>query len=126
MSMTSIVILPFQVRLIIEFQLSINVENIGMNHCMGSTQGAPYVINSVNQGSTLSNTPTRLTAENDAFLALIDWVENNKTTDSIIATTYTNDDPQQGVDKQRPICLYPTIPKYNGGDINSSDSWSCN
>ena len=44
----------------------------------------------------------------------------------MIATTYTNDDPQQGVDKQSPICPYPTIPKYNNVDINSADNWSCN
>ena len=60
------------------------------------------------------------------FLALICLVKNNKTTDSMIATTYTNDDPQQGVDKQSPICPYPTIPKYNNVDINSADNWSCN
>ena len=40
---------------------------------------------------------------------------------SIIATKYVNNAPASGIERQRPICSYPTLAKYNGtGDVNQA------
>ena len=96
-----------------------------MNHCMGTPMNAPWFINGVNQAQQLSSMP-KFDAESDAFTALIEWVENNRTVDYILATKYVSDDPAQGVEIQRPLCPYPVKVKYSGsGDVNSADSWTC-
>ncbi|TIB76112.1 hypothetical protein E3Q23_02037 [Wallemia mellicola] len=97
----------------------------GMNHCMGTPMNAPWFINGVNQAQQLSSMP-KFDAESDAFTAVIEWVENNRTVDYILATKYVSDDPAQGVEIQRPLCPYPVKAKYSGsGDVNSADSWTC-
>ena len=59
------------------------------------------------------------------------WVEKDKAPTSVIATkykndTYEDDDPQHGVVMQRPICVFPEVPRYNGtGDSNRPENFKC-
>jgi Tannase and feruloyl esterase len=64
-------------------------------------------------------------AAHDLFTALDQWVETGAAPNKVIATKYTNDDPTQPVLFQRPLCVYPKISHYNGGDANSASSFSC-
>lgn len=66
-------------------------------------------------------------AKHDALLALVEWAEEEQAPESIIATTWkSSQDPNSGVLKQRPLCPYPEVAKYDGsGDINTATSWAC-
>lgn len=61
------------------------------------------------------------------LLALVDWVENGKPVDQVIATTWqTSTKPSSGVARQRPICAYPDTAKWDGkGNVDEAASWSC-
>ncbi len=57
----------------------------------------------------------------DKLPALVDWVENGRAPDSIIATRSTN-----GVDEnERPLCPYPQEAVYTGpaGGQNDPANW---
>jgi hypothetical protein len=73
----------------------------GMNHCGGGPS----------------------TSQFDAFASLVDWVENGKAPDSILATAPAGT-PWPG--RTRPLCPYPDIARYRGaGDINVAASFEC-
>jgi feruloyl esterase len=73
----------------------------GMNHCGGGPS----------------------TSQFDAFAALVDWVENDRAPDSILATAPAGT-PWPG--RTRPLCPYPEIAQYKGsGDINAAASFKC-
>ena len=73
----------------------------GMNHCGGGPS----------------------TSQFDAFASLVDWVENGKAPDSILATAPAGT-PWPG--RTRPLCPYPAIARYKGaGDINVAASFEC-
>ncbi|KAK7738567.1 hypothetical protein SLS53_006087 [Cytospora paraplurivora] len=78
-------------------------------------------------GTDIYSVPGFEDAEHDALLALMNWVENNVTVDSFIATTWNSPyDPSSGVYRQRPICPYPQKAVYDGtGDVDAASSWSC-
>lgn len=58
-----------------------------------------------------------------AFNAIVNWVENGNAPDSLIGTAATNT-PWPG--RTRPLCMYPSYPKYDGvGDIDSASSFNC-
>ncbi|KAI5459542.1 Tannase/feruloyl esterase [Mariannaea sp. PMI_226] len=103
----------------------------GMQHCAGTVTNAPWFISGENQADVItSNTwsvPGFKDATHDALLALVEWTEKGHAPNEIIATTWKNPyDPTTGVLRQRPICPYPQIAKWNRrGDINRSSSWSC-
>jgi len=46
--------------------------------------------------------------------ALTVWVEKGKAPDAVIATKYDSDNPQLGIQMQRPICVFPKVPEYEG------------
>ena len=54
----------------------------------------------------------------DMFNVLVNWVEKGEAPTSVVATT---------ADKaaSRPICVYPSQVKYQGGDVNSASSYAC-
>jgi feruloyl esterase len=53
-------------------------------------------------------------------------VEQGIPPEQVIATQYVNNSPAQGIVRQRPLCAYPDVARYNGtGDINSASSFSC-
>jgi Tannase and feruloyl esterase len=88
----------------------------GMAHCSGGP-GA----NSFGQLGVAAP----VDAAHDLFTALDKWVENGVAPNQVIATKYTNDDPTQPILFQRPLCVYPMISHYNGGNPNKASSFSC-
>ena len=64
----------------------------------------------------------------ELFEALVDWVEKGKKPDSVVATV----DPDNSEipsdwspDRTRPLCTYPAVPVYQGGNIEDASSFSC-
>ena len=57
----------------------------------------------------------------DAVSAIEGWVEQGVDPgDHLVAT-----DASGVPGRTRPLCLYPTWPKYQGGDVNSAASFVC-
>lgn len=98
----------------------------GLGHCGGgiapSDFGAAY-----QDPSTLSlpASPVPFDAKHNMILALINWTENGHAPDLVIGTKFNNDNQTQGIEFQRPLCPYPLMAKYNGGDANSANGFSC-
>ena len=91
----------------------------GMSHCGGGS--GP---NSFNQGA--GSPASAADPEHDILLSLTRWVEQGQGPQSIIATKYVNNAPASGIERQRPVCSYPTVARYNGtGDVNQAGSFSC-
>ncbi|MCJ1259036.1 hypothetical protein MMC24_006871 [Lignoscripta atroalba] len=101
----------------------------GMQHCAGSVNNAPWYFAGANQagglGSGVHSVPGFEDARHDILLALMAWVEEGVAVDQIIATKYVNDTVSLGVDRQRPICPYPTQAMYMGGNVDDPASFSC-
>jgi feruloyl esterase len=78
----------------------------GMNHCSGG--------------------PT--TDQFDALGALVDWVENDRAPDEIIASV-DPDNPELPESwsrrRTRPLCVWPRIARYIEGDIETAESFAC-
>jgi len=72
----------------------------GMNHCGGGPATDRY----------------------DALAALIAWVEQGRAPDAIPASAGPGT-PWPG--RRRPLCAYPTMPHYRGGDIEAAESFAC-
>ncbi|KAK3329866.1 Tannase/feruloyl esterase [Apodospora peruviana] len=112
----------------------------GMQHCQFSNRyNAPWDFAGAGQASALRLLPTlgvglpavgdgwsvpgHLNDSNyDALAALVQWVENDKPVDKVIATAFNSD---FSVYRTRPICPYPQRATYVSGDINSASSWRC-
>jgi len=91
----------------------------GMGHCSSIT-GGPGV---GDFGQPYSPYVPKDQAH-DMLLKLVDWVENKNAPDSIVATRYT--DPSGAtVAMERPICTYPKVPTYQGGDATKASSFLC-
>jgi feruloyl esterase len=83
----------------------------GMNHCSGGPAADQF----------------------DMLTPMIAWVEQGKAPDSVIATARdaSNAIPnsevpaQWGAGRTRPLCPYPKVARYKGGDVNSAASFSC-
>ena len=90
----------------------------GMAHCAGGP-GANFF------GNIAAGPGGPVDAAHDLFTALDLWVERGAAPNKVIATKYTNDDPTQPVLFQLPLCVYPRISHYKGGDPNSASSFSC-
>ena len=59
---------------------------------------------------------------NDAVTAIIDWVENGKAPDQLIASKVANGQ----VVRTRPLCPYPQVARYKGqGSIDEAANFSC-
>ncbi len=92
---------------------------------------APWYIAGDSQNSNLGgnshSVPGYSDPKHDVLLAMMAWVENGTAPTDIIATKYLNDtNPEEGVLRQRPICVYPNRAVYNGtGDVDAPESWSC-
>ncbi|MDR8071889.1 tannase/feruloyl esterase family alpha/beta hydrolase [Burkholderia cenocepacia] len=59
----------------------------------------------------------------DMLLQMIDWVENNKAPNQITAARLAPDG--QTVVAERPLCPYPQMPNYQGGDPTKAASFAC-
>ncbi|MFL9894639.1 tannase/feruloyl esterase family alpha/beta hydrolase [Paraburkholderia sp. RL17-381-BIF-C] len=83
----------------------------GMNHCSGGPTADQF----------------------DMLTPLVAWVEQGKAPDSIVATARDagNAIPNSevpadwGAGRTRPLCPYPKVARYKGGDVNSAASFSC-
>lgn len=91
----------------------------GMGHCSSIT-GGPGV---GDFGQPYSPYVPKDQAH-DILLQLVDWVENKTAPDSVIATRYT-DQSGTAVAIERPICTYPKVPTYQGGDATKASSFQC-
>lgn len=102
----------------------------GMEHCLDSVHDAPWYIASANQPGGLTGTnvwgvPGYRDRKHDAILALMAWVENGIAPDELIATKFIDDTPSEGVQAQRPLCVYPKEAKYVGGNWNETSAFEC-
>lgn len=85
----------------------------GMGHCLGGP-GASEM------GQPAGAVPTKL--EQDALMALVAWTEQGTAPDWIIATRQARD----GITAMnRPVCAYPALPAYRGGDPAKHTSFTC-
>jgi feruloyl esterase len=92
----------------------------GMGHCTGQLGGAgPGHFGQAFSAFMPQN------ASQDILMQLVDWVEKRKAPEEIIAASYVpaSNPPQPAA--QRPICVYPKLPTYKGGDRNKADSFAC-
>lgn len=99
----------------------------GMEHCQGSDvapwyfAGGSQYVNNLTYGVPDYNDPAH-----NIVLALMNWVENGTAPEQIIATKYYNDTYTDGMQSQRPLCMYPKQAKYTGsGDVNDPENWEC-
>jgi feruloyl esterase len=60
--------------------------------------------------------------ETHVVSALTQWVERGVSPEVIVATRY---DERGSITRQRPICAYPQVAAFRGGDVNSAASFSC-
>jgi hypothetical protein len=64
----------------------------------------------------------------DALTALMNWVEKGKAPDQLLAQVNPTN-PELPADwskaRTRPLCVWPEIPVYIGGDIDSASSFKC-
>jgi hypothetical protein len=92
----------------------------GMLHCGGGPgpnafgQGLP-------QAKPLSSSP-----QHDILSALERWVEHGVPPKRIDAVKYVNDQPAQGVQRTRPLCVYPKVAVYDGrGSTDDAANFKC-
>jgi feruloyl esterase len=78
----------------------------GMLHCIGSGGSGPNVF--------------------DPLPALKRWVEDGVAPDQIIASCYLHNDVSTGVvTRTMPLCPYPAVAVFMGGDVNVAANWTC-
>jgi len=78
----------------------------GMRHCVGSGGPGPNVF--------------------DPLTPLINWVERNVAPKQIVAAHFLDNDPTTGVvTRTMPLCPYPEVAQFLGGDVNDAANWSC-
>jgi feruloyl esterase len=88
----------------------------GMVHCNGGPGASNF------EGGT----PPLRDAKHYLDIAIRDWVEQGRVPEDIIATKYVNDDEKKGqIQFQRPICVFPKVPAYKGGDKSAAISFEC-
>jgi feruloyl esterase len=62
----------------------------------------------------------------DTLTALANWVEKDTAPNAIIATHFTNDNPQSAPDRTMPLCSFPTAAHFNAsGKVTEASAWSC-
>ena len=58
--------------------------------------------------------------------AIVDWVEHGKAPALLVATKYEGNNPAKPVERQRPLCAFPAIAKWDGkGDKAKLESFKC-
>ncbi|HXY40872.1 MAG TPA: tannase/feruloyl esterase family alpha/beta hydrolase [Vicinamibacteria bacterium] len=88
----------------------------GMQHC-GDGPGAT----SFGQfGVSDAKDPGR-----NVSLALEQWVEQGKAPSTIVATRFVDNDPAKGAQRTRPLCPYPQVAHYQGGNPDDAASFAC-
>ena len=78
----------------------------GMRHCIGSGGPGPNVF--------------------DPLPSLIDWVENGVAPEQIVAAHFKDNDPTTGIiTRTMPLCPYPRVAVFQGGNVNEASNWKC-
>ncbi len=91
---------------------------------MGHTAGGEGATNMSN--ATRNSEPPVEDAAHDMGLALYDWVEKGVAPGALIATKFSEGSGPSGrVAFQRPVCVYPQVPRYRGGDADKATSFTC-
>jgi len=92
----------------------------GMSHCYGGPGATSF-------GAVGQQIPPVRDAAHDIQTALENWVERGTPPAQLIATKYTdNEAATRTVKLTRPLCLYPTVPRYKGtGDPNDAANFVC-
>lgn len=92
----------------------------GMTHCGGGA--GPNAFGQPTSAGPTNATPLVPDADHDVFRALVRWVEQGVAPEKIIATHYTNGQP----DRTRPLCPYPAHAVYIGtGSIDDAANFEC-
>jgi Tannase and feruloyl esterase len=92
----------------------------GLNHCSGG-------IGASNFGGVGQQIPPVRDAAHDLQTALENWVERGTAPAQFIGTKFAdNQAATRTVQYTRPVCLYPTVPRYKGtGDPNDAANFAC-
>lgn len=90
----------------------------GMAHCAGGPGATNF------STATRDSTPPVRDAAHDMTIALEDWVEKDEPPGTLIGTHYT-DAVRKKVAFQRPLCVYPQVARYVGGDASRAASFRC-
>jgi feruloyl esterase len=92
----------------------------GMAHCYGGPGASNF-------GGVGQQIPPVRDATHDIQTALERWVEQGASPTQLVATRFTDSAASaRTVQLQRPLCLYPAVPRYNGsGDPNDAASFAC-
>ena len=61
----------------------------------------------------------------DMLSALVDWVERGKAPDALVATRFDDPKTRRKIVFQRPVCVYPAVPRYVGGPQDAATSFAC-
>jgi feruloyl esterase len=57
------------------------------------------------EGQRPSAPPLKRDSKHDIFLAMVEWVEQDKEPQTLVATKYSEDDVSQGTAFTRPVCI---------------------
>jgi len=91
---------------------------------MGHTSGGPGAVNFSN--ATRDSAPPVEDSRHDMGLALYDWVEKGIAPNDLIATHFSKGSGPSGtVAFQRPLCVYPKVARYLGGNDAEAASYRC-
>ena len=89
----------------------------GMSHC-----GAGAGPNAFGNDSK----PPALDPQHDVLTALDRWVTHGVAPKEFIGTHYIDNDPEKGIQFQRPLCRYPEVAHYDGdGNPADASSFTC-
>jgi hypothetical protein len=64
--------------------------------------------------------------KHDVLAALARWVEKGEAPETVIATSYQDDDPTKPIVAQRPWCPYPAVARFSGkGEHSNAANFVC-
>jgi hypothetical protein len=63
--------------------------------------------------------------ESNVLAALVRWVEEGISPNTIQGTKFVNDSASNGVERIRRHCRYPYRNTYVGGNASLAESWHC-
>jgi Tannase and feruloyl esterase len=91
----------------------------GMRHCYFGPGATSF-------GAVGQQIPPVRDAVHDIQTALERWVERGEPPENMVATKYTDDAAAtRTVRLTRPLCAWPSVPQYRGGDPNDAASFAC-
>ncbi|KAI0819411.1 feruloyl esterase-like protein [Trametes gibbosa] len=90
----------------------------GMNHWCGGQAANSF--GGVTQPAPLSDDP-----QHNILSAMVRWVEEGVAPSTIVGVKYKNDSKENGVEFTRPLCKYPSMVRFRGGNPNSASSFFC-